>query len=108
MADVLFRADRVLQFDRAARPLSLFDRCARRIVHHLHSVYQMSYWLFGRDYTLFRSSGSRRATAKRAIRKRVEKWSSPHLGVHQNHCHAVGELGAGRSIEDRGRELSEV
>ncbi len=34
MADVLSRADRVLRFDRATRPLSLFDRCARRTVHH--------------------------------------------------------------------------
>jgi hypothetical protein len=34
IADVLSRTDRVLRFDRAARPLSLFDRCARRLVHH--------------------------------------------------------------------------
>ncbi|MDO9297102.1 MAG: hypothetical protein Q7U29_14305 [Bradyrhizobium sp.] len=34
MADVLSGADRVVRRGRAARPLSLFDRRARRIVHH--------------------------------------------------------------------------
>src|SRR5258707_12931446 len=34
MAGVLSRADPLLSFDRAARPLSLFDPCARRLVHY--------------------------------------------------------------------------
>ena len=34
MANVLSRADRLLRLDRTARPLSLFDRCACRTVHH--------------------------------------------------------------------------
>jgi hypothetical protein len=40
-----------------------------------HGVFQMSCWLFGRDYVLFRSSENQAVRRpKRAIRKRFEKW----------------------------------
>jgi hypothetical protein len=44
-----------------------------------HGVFQMSCWLFGRDYALFRSSENQAVQRpKRAIRKRVEKWVEAH------------------------------
>jgi hypothetical protein len=40
-----------------------------------YGIFQMSCWLFGRDYALFRSSESQASQRpKRAIRKRFEKW----------------------------------
>jgi hypothetical protein len=40
-----------------------------------HGVFQMSCWLFGRDYVLFRSSENQAVRRpKREIRKRFEKW----------------------------------
>ena len=76
MADVLSRTDRVLRFGRAARPLSLFDRCARRTVI-THGVFQASCWLFGRDYALFRSSEAAQRP-KRELRKRFSTWIEAH------------------------------
>ena len=44
-----------------------------------HVVFQMSCWLFSRDYALFRSSENQAVQRpKRAIRKRVEKWVEAH------------------------------
>jgi len=44
-----------------------------------HGVFQMSCWLFGRDYALFRSSENQAVQRpKRAIRKRVEQWVEAH------------------------------
>jgi hypothetical protein len=44
-----------------------------------HVIFQMSCWLFGRDYALFRSSENQAVQRpKRAIRKRVEKWVEAH------------------------------
>jgi hypothetical protein len=44
-----------------------------------HGVFQMSCWLFGRDYALFRSSENQAVQRpKRAIRKKVEKWVEAH------------------------------
>jgi PAP2 superfamily C-terminal len=42
-------------------------------------VFQISCWLFGRDYALFRSSENQAVQRpKRAVRKRVEKWVEAH------------------------------
>jgi hypothetical protein len=44
-----------------------------------HGVFQVSCWLFGRNYALFRSSENQAVQRpKRAIRKRVEKWVEGH------------------------------
>jgi len=57
-----------------------------------HSVFQVSCWLFGRNYALFRSSENQAVQRpKRAIRKRVEKWVE---------AHPIG--GAGRAPEPFG------
>jgi hypothetical protein len=60
-----------------------------------HGVFQMSCWLFGRDYALFRSSENQAVQRpKRAIRKRVEKWVEAHgpgRAPEPFVLHAVGE-----------------
>ena len=60
-----------------------------------HGVFQMSCWLFGRDYALFRSSENQAVPRpKRAIRKRVEKWVEAHgpgRAPEPFVLHAVGE-----------------
>ncbi len=44
-----------------------------------HGIFQMSCWLFARDYALFRSSESQIAQRpKRAVRKRIDKWVEGH------------------------------
>ena len=60
-----------------------------------HGVFQISCWLFGRDYALFRSSESQVVQRpKRGIRKRVEKWVEAHgpgRAAEPFVLHAVGE-----------------
>ena len=44
-----------------------------------HGIFQMSCWLFARDYALFRSSEIQIAQRpKRAVRKRIDKWVEGH------------------------------
>ena len=44
-----------------------------------HCVFQMSHWLFGRDYALFRSSENQSVQRpKGAIMKKVDKWIAGH------------------------------
>ncbi len=63
-----------------------------------HGIFQISCWLFARDYALFRSSESQTVQRpKRAIRKLVDKWIGARPGGGSRHApepfvlHAVGE-----------------
>jgi PAP2 superfamily C-terminal len=62
-----------------------------------HGVFQMSCWLFGRDYALFRSSENQAVQRpKRVIRKRFEKWVEAHSRKRPT---LVPVGGAGRAPE---------
>ncbi len=62
-----------------------------------HGVFQMSCWLFGRDYALFRSSENQAVQRpKRAMRKRFEKWVEAHSRKRPT---LVSVGGAGRAPE---------
>jgi hypothetical protein len=62
-----------------------------------HGVFQMSCWLFGRDYALFRSSENQAVQRpKRAMRKRFEKWVEAHSRKRPT---LVSVGGAGRATE---------
>ena len=57
-----------------------------------HGVFQMSCWLFGRDYALFRSSESQAVPkTKRSLRKRLFPIGGPGRGSESFVLHAVGE-----------------
>ncbi len=77
MADVLPRADRVLRRGRAARPLSLFDRRVRRVVHHAIASFRCR---AGCSAATTRCFGLRRARLRRGRSGR--RWfGSANLGV---------------------------
>jgi PAP2 superfamily C-terminal len=56
-----------------------------------HGVYQMSCWLFGRDFVLFRSSESQVAPKAKRIRKKLFPIGRPGRASQPITLHAVGE-----------------
>jgi hypothetical protein len=72
MANVLSRADRLLRINRAARPLSLFDRRACRFVHHPRrlSDFVLAIWPRLRAISLLRESSC--ATTKASKPKDID------------------------------------
>jgi hypothetical protein len=56
-----------------------------------HGVYQMSCWLFARDFALFRSSESQAAPKTKRIRKKLFPIGRPGRASEPITLHAVGE-----------------